>query len=194
MCSIHIKEVADDPKIKNEVTVTLEIRDGIGIERYSAERSGVWGSSATISQSDSLLPYDMTITWTTKSSRKRSSLWMRMVGGPVTTTPDRSYENRIVSIEAGSTTFDSTQTDKSKMPYMNVGKWDNNGDPPVRASKSYDHRDNTDLHIRTGRWTDIGIVRQLPIKGLLGVGTLSVCQKKTARNKDSENWMTYNNQ
>jgi hypothetical protein len=64
-------------------------------------------------------------------------------------------------VQAGPSTFDTTLTDASKTSYMNVGKWDDNGSPPVSSAlpSSKDVTPILTSYLRIGKWTGIGIVR-----------------------------------
>lgn len=121
--------------------MTAEIKDGGGNSLATAKQSPNWGDSVTLAKSDSKLPYDVVINFATTTSSKRSSslfdneysakfkrICCEVAPPP---RPNYAYEKRLVKVQAGSTSVDSSQTDESKMPHMNVGGWDNNGAPPV---------------------------------------------------------------
>lgn len=63
-------------------------------------------------------------------------------------------------VEAGPVTFDSSQTDKNKMPNWNVGNWDNNASPPVSTSLGQTVSVILTSYFRLGDWTHSGHVRR----------------------------------
>lgn len=130
---MHITEKADSGSATVEITAS--IKDGGGkFLASTGTQAPKWGDKAVIHESNTKLPYDVTLTFLVgKSSTKRTllSLWRRINGDPATPRPNYSYESRIISIQAGATTFDTTQTDKTKTPWVSVGGWDNSLSTPV---------------------------------------------------------------
>jgi len=135
---MHIHEKVYDGD--SPLDMEAEIKDGGGKSLAKTTARPDWGKEVTLGKSDSKLPYDVVINFSTKSSSsKRSFLnensakFKRIGGGFEIPTPalDWSYEKRLVAVKAGDMSVDSSQTDDKKMPHMNVGKWDRNGAPPV---------------------------------------------------------------
>ncbi|TVY88012.1 hypothetical protein LAWI1_G008980, partial [Lachnellula willkommii] len=117
VCSIHITEKALSGSATVEITAS--IKDGGGkFLASTGTQSPKWGGEAVIYGSNTKLPYDVTLTFSNKSTTKRTllSLWRRMYT-PASPPPNYSYEKWIISIQAGATTFNTTQTDKTKMPW-----------------------------------------------------------------------------
>jgi hypothetical protein len=157
-CSLHIYEGAGSGEEGSSISMTAEIKDGGGNSLGKTETSVEWGGAVTMLKGHSKLPYDVVITFPVKTSgsqkrslesgksgnvkgKKRflsgyeSVKFKRICCGGLLPTPNYAWEHRIVTIQAGDMKVDTTDTDQSKMPYMNVGAYDNNGDPPV--SRSY---------------------------------------------------------
>ncbi|TVY40521.1 hypothetical protein LOCC1_G005334 [Lachnellula occidentalis] len=140
VCSMHITETASPNP--STVEITASIKDGGGT--FLASTGGQtpkWGDQAIIYSTSTGLPYDVTLTFSKESTKKKRtslSLWRRMVA-PGTQAPDDSlaYEKRIVIIQTGDTTFNSTQKDKTKMPWVSVGGWDESAATPNRQLDAY---------------------------------------------------------
>jgi hypothetical protein len=133
VCSVHIKESVKDGAAKT-FDMTAEIKDAEGNSLGSTSQTIGWAATVIV---HSKLPYDVDITFTTRTMDKRTngtSLWRRLGGGYVPPPPNL-FEKNIVIIQANHKWyFDTTQTDPSKLPYISVGGWDNSKSPVVSFS------------------------------------------------------------
>ena len=113
----------------------LNITDGAGHLLASQDFSTSWGDSISVPALITGLPYDIvvdmteTIPITRKARAKRHAEYLEMLrrdplccGG---TTPVDPFEKWEIGITAGTTTWNSGDTDSSTMPFCRVGGWDN---------------------------------------------------------------------
>lgn len=118
-CDLHVFEASDS--YAAPLYVQLNITDGGNNLLASQNFQMKWGDNATVSASDSKLPYDIDVDFlrsTSVSSKKK-----RMVGPPPTNTVH--WEDWILAITAGGTSWTDKETDSSNLPYCSVGGWDN---------------------------------------------------------------------
>ena len=99
----------------------LNITDGGNNLLTSENYNMKWGGTANVPSSDSKLPYDVNVDFL-KSQKEPSRKLRPRIGGPVQMA---NWQAWILSITAGSTTWDSKDTDQSKLPNCKVGGWDN---------------------------------------------------------------------
>ncbi|RDL40026.1 uncharacterized protein BP5553_00005 [Venustampulla echinocandica] len=121
-CNIHIFEASNG--VANPFFVGLQITDGGGAVLARKNFQVKWSETATISKAGSKLPYDLNVEFS-KSSKALKRGLNRRAGGAPPGALQYLYQNWVVGVTAGGTKWDSTQRDKAKMPYCNVGGWDN---------------------------------------------------------------------
>lgn len=102
--------------------VQLNVTDGANHLLASKDFQLSWGDSVSVSNDDSKLPYDLTVDFL-KQTSVPSRMFKRADAPPGTNTVD--WEDWVLSIAAGTTKWGSTDTDSSKLPFCNVGGWDN---------------------------------------------------------------------
>ena len=118
-CNLHIYEASES--YNQPLYVQLNLTDGANDLIASQIFQLKWGDSASVAAGTSHLPYDVTVDFTQKLSSKRSD--KRIVIPPPQ--PIIRWEDWLLTITAGNTKWDDSQTDKSKLPYCQVGAWDN---------------------------------------------------------------------
>jgi hypothetical protein len=119
-CDLHIFEASQS--YNSPLFVQFNISDGANDMLVSKNFQLKWGDSATVTTADSRLPYDINVDFLQKTSV--SKLAKRMVGPPPPPPPVK-WEDWVLTIAAGSTSWDDTHTDTSTLPYCKVGAWDN---------------------------------------------------------------------
>ena len=112
----------------------VNITDGGGHLLASQEFSTSWGDSVTVPGSDTKLPYDivvdMTQTIPPSSKARRHAEYLEMLRRDPTCcgsspTPPDPFEKWEIGITAGTSNWNSADTDSTKTPYCRVGGWDN---------------------------------------------------------------------
>lgn len=105
----------------------FNITDGGNNLLASESFQGAWGETGTVKAADSKLPYDVSVDFlkskTVPSRLARRSVKGRMVG-PTPVVPV-AWEDWVLTITAGGTKWDDTDTDSDNLPYCSVGGWDN---------------------------------------------------------------------
>ncbi|TVY44268.1 hypothetical protein LOCC1_G006809 [Lachnellula occidentalis] len=118
-CNLHIFEVSAGPT--QPLYVQLNVTDGSNTLLTSKSYDMKWGGTASVSSPDTKLPYDITVEFSKKTT---SSKLRPRIGPPVQVA---NWQAWIISITAGTTSWDSTVNDDTRIPYCKVGGW-NNGD------------------------------------------------------------------
>lgn len=118
-CDLHVFEASES--YTAPLYVQLNITDGANNLLASKDFQMKWGDNATVSASDSKLPFDIDVDFLRSTSE--SSTKKRMVGPPPPNTVN--WEDWILAITAGGTSWTDKETDSSNLPYCSVGKWDN---------------------------------------------------------------------
>jgi hypothetical protein len=111
VCNMHITEASnsyDEP-----LHVQLNISDGGGSLLASQNFTIDWGEYVSIPATDSKLSYSIDVGFLTKPPA-------------IPLSPSMHWEDWIVSLAAGPTSWNDTYTKSSALPYCNVGAWDNN--------------------------------------------------------------------
>lgn len=119
-CDLHIIQASYS--YYEPLYVQLNITDGADDLLASQNFQIKWGGNASIIASESHLPYDITVDFLERQ-KPSSKIKKRVDVGPIT--PTVNWEAWIVSITAGNTKWDDSDTDTSKLPYCDVGGWDN---------------------------------------------------------------------
>ena len=121
-CHLHILEGSE--AFNNPLYVQLNVTAGANAPVISKYFKLNWGQSASVLGSDTGLSYDITADFLQTSSVSKAKRVKRLalVGPPP---PPPNYEAWAISFTAGSTKWNDKDTDKTKMPYCNVGGWDN---------------------------------------------------------------------
>jgi len=122
-CELHIFEASEN--YNEPLYMQFNITDGGNNLLASENFNGAWGETGTVTAADSKLPYDVSVDFlkSTIASSRMARNRIRMVAPPPTITVD--WEQWKLTITAGSTHWDDTDTDNSNMPYCSVGGWDN---------------------------------------------------------------------
>jgi hypothetical protein len=118
-CDLHVFEASES--YAATLYVQLNITDGGNNLLASQNFQMKWGDNATVSASDSKLPYDIDVDFlrsTSESSKKKRVI------APIPT-PTVNWEDWILAITAGGTSWTDKDTDSSTLPYCSVGGWDN---------------------------------------------------------------------
>ena len=118
-CNLHIYEASES--YNQPLYVQLNLTDGANDLIASQIFQLKWGDSASVAAGTSHLPYDVTVDFAQKLPSKRSD--KRLVVPPPP--PVIRWEDWLLTIDAGNTEWNDSQTDKSKLPYCQVGAWDN---------------------------------------------------------------------
>jgi hypothetical protein len=137
---MHVVETRKATPI-NSKTTSLSIIDG-GNHLYENNYAGVWGAKTTVPDSDTHLPYDITLMFwqSTASTRRRGLAGERRVAiepAPPAPVNQPDWSSWGVDLTAGNTAWNSADTkDKTgrKLPYCNMGGWTANG-----AEQADDH-------------------------------------------------------
>lgn len=119
-CDLHIKEASYS--YNEPLYLQLNISDNANHLLASQNFQIKWGSSVSVTAGESHLPYDVTVDFI-QQLKPSNKIKKRVDIGPAP--PPVNWEAWIVSITAGNTKWDDTDTDNSKLPYCKVGGWDN---------------------------------------------------------------------
>lgn len=126
-CNVHIYEASEASEDYN-LFVQLNISDGANHLLASQNFNEIeWGQSASVPAADTKLPYDIVVDFTMTRYKGK---FVRSIIPPPTIF---EWEDWTISLTAGSTSWNDTDTDTSVLPYCEVGGWDN-GDTPVSTS------------------------------------------------------------
>lgn len=128
ICSMHIHESATGGSPADSLSADVEVKDDGGNTIGMANNPQFsWGTTIIIHKEDTKLDDDIIVIFPKTTPR----FGKRMCCGGFTAPPDFSYEKRLIEVQIGRLTWDSSVTDQSKTPHFNVGGWDRNGAPPV---------------------------------------------------------------
>jgi hypothetical protein len=119
-CDLHITEASYS--YYEPLYVQLNITDGADNLLASQNFQIKWGGSVSISASESHLPYDVTVDFL-EQQKPSNKLKKRVDIGPAT--PPVNWEAWVLSITAGNTKWNDSDTNTSNLPYCDVGGWDN---------------------------------------------------------------------
>ncbi|KAI9837744.1 MAG: hypothetical protein M1819_006678 [Sarea resinae] len=123
-CDLHIFEAS--LSYNEPLYVQLNITDGANALLASQNYQLHWGDSASVAASDSHLPYDLSVDFLNRTTIPTSSSSRRFRGRMVAPPPPQiNWEDWVLTLTAGSTEWDDTDTDSSRLPYCSVGGWDN---------------------------------------------------------------------
>jgi hypothetical protein len=103
--------------------VQLNVTTGANAPVISKHFKIGWGGSVYVSGNDAMpiLPYVIAVRFLKTNSVSKVKRVKRLGAPP----PRPNYEAWAISFTAGSTKWNDQDTDKTKMPYCNVGGWDN---------------------------------------------------------------------
>jgi hypothetical protein len=125
---MHIHESATGGSPADPLSADIEVKDGGGNTIGKASNPQFpWGTTIIIHKEDTKLDDDLLVIFSKTTPKLRT----RICCGDFTPPPNFSYEKRLIEVQIGQTTWDSSVTDQSKTPHFNVGGWDRNGAPPV---------------------------------------------------------------
>ena len=120
-CHLHVLEGSD---AFNELFyVQLNITTGANAPVISKYFKISWGQSVYVFGTEAvpILPYDIAVHFLQTNSVSKMKRVKRLGALP----PRPNYEAWAIAFTAGSTKWNDQDTDKTKMPYCNVGGWDN---------------------------------------------------------------------
>jgi len=126
ICNVHITELSSG--YTQGVFLQLNITDGGGSLLASEEFTISWGQSVSVNTNVSKLPYVVSVLFNVQTPPSRRSLnWRSQKFRRVDTNPPvvpADFEQWLVQITAGSTIWNTTDTDSMKIPYCSVGGWE----------------------------------------------------------------------
>ena len=124
-CDLHIFEASES--YDAPLYVQLNITDGGNNLLASTNTQGTWGDTISVTADESKLPYDINVDFLRSTVVPRSS-GSGMIKGRIAVPPPEvlvRWEDWILTIAAGDTKWDDTDTDNTQMPWCSVGGWDN---------------------------------------------------------------------
>jgi hypothetical protein len=114
-CHLHVFETSET--YNTPLYVQLNVTAG-NAPTVSNNFKLKWGQSVSVPKSDTNLAYDVTADFLMALSTSKVK---RLAVPP----PTPNWEAWVVTFTAGSNNWNDKDTDKSKLPYCNVGGWDN---------------------------------------------------------------------